>query len=88
LPVERDREVEPLLAGVLLLRDAVGEDVRVAMLANVRENLRCPTRHTPGAWVRRLEASGLWVVSAVHGAAKELNYGGRSRRSPGAPVRW
>ena len=48
LPVERDREVEPPFAGVLLLRDAAGEDVRVAMVANVRENLTGPTRHTPG----------------------------------------
>ena len=49
LPVERDREVEPPFSEVLLLRDAVGEDVRVAMVANVRENLTCPMRHTPGA---------------------------------------
>ena len=53
LPVERDREVEPPFAGVLLLRDAAGEDVRVAMVANVRENLTCPMRHTPGVVVGR-----------------------------------
>jgi hypothetical protein len=73
LPVERDREVEPPFAGVLLLRDAVGEDVRVAMLANVRENLRCPMRHTPwvadggrGASERRLAG-----VKVLKGAATE-----------------
>jgi hypothetical protein len=53
LPVERDREVEPPFSEVLLLRDAVGEDVRVAMVANVRENLTCPMRHTPGVVVAR-----------------------------------
>jgi hypothetical protein len=53
LPVERDREVEPPFSEVLLLRDAVGEDVRVAMVANVRENLTCPMRHTPGVVVGR-----------------------------------
>jgi hypothetical protein len=32
LPDDRDREVEPPLFGVALLRDAGGEDVRVAMV--------------------------------------------------------
>ena len=48
LPDERDRELEPPFADVLLLRDAGGEDVRVAMVANVRESPTCPTCHTPG----------------------------------------
>ena len=56
LPVERDREVEPPFSEVPLLRDAVGEDVRVAMVANVRENLTCPMRHTPGVVVGRGES--------------------------------
>jgi len=52
LPVARDREVElpcpDLRAGVPLLRDAGGEDVRVAMVGIYPEDLICPLRHTPG----------------------------------------
>jgi hypothetical protein len=48
LPDDRDREVEaPPLRVVLLLRDAGGEDVRVAMVVKIRRNPTCPTRHTP-----------------------------------------
>ena len=46
LPDDRDREPE-LFLGVLLLRDAGGEDVRVAMVGNVRDGPTSPTRHTP-----------------------------------------
>jgi hypothetical protein len=49
LPDDRDREPEPPLLDVLLLRDAGGEDVRVAMIRNVRDFPTRPTRHTPGA---------------------------------------
>jgi hypothetical protein len=48
LPDDRDREPE-LFMGVLLLRDAGGEDVRVAMVRNVRDGLTSPMRHTPRA---------------------------------------
>jgi hypothetical protein len=59
LPV-RDREFEPpreflprLAAGfrvLLLLRDAAGEDVRVAMVTNLRECHTSPTHHTVRVW--------------------------------------
>ena len=47
VPDDRDRELEPPLRDVLLLRDAGGEDVRVAMIGNVRDFPTGPTRHTP-----------------------------------------
>jgi hypothetical protein len=37
LPDDRDREPEPPFLDVLLFRDAGGEDVRVAMIRNVRD---------------------------------------------------
>jgi hypothetical protein len=46
VPDDRDRELEPPLRDVLLLRDAGGEDVRVAMLRNVRDFPTGPMRHT------------------------------------------
>jgi uncharacterized protein (DUF2235 family) len=49
LPDDRDREPEPPFLDVLLFRDAGGEDVRVAMIRNVRDFPTRPTRHTPGA---------------------------------------
>jgi hypothetical protein len=47
VPDDRDREPEPPLEDVLLLRDAGGEDVRVAMIRNVRDIPTRPTCHTP-----------------------------------------
>src|SRR5690349_14097518 len=47
LPDDRDREVEAPFLLVLLLRDAGGEDVRVAMFRNVRDHPTSPTCHTP-----------------------------------------
>jgi hypothetical protein len=46
-PDDRLREPEPPLVDVLLLRDAGGEDVRVAMIRNLRDCPTCPTCHTP-----------------------------------------
>ena len=47
LPVDREREADPPRDEEDLLRDAGGEDVRVAMVPNLRDNHTCPTRHTP-----------------------------------------
>ena len=47
LPDDRERE----RPAVLVLRDLGGEDVRVAMVANVRDDHICHTCHTP---IRRL----------------------------------
>jgi hypothetical protein len=56
VPDDRDRELEPPFRDVLLLRDAGGEDVRVAMIGNVRDFPTDPTRHTPhgASWQIRL----------------------------------
>jgi len=47
VPDDRDREPEPPFADVLLLRDAGGEDVRVAMIRNVRDHPTSHRCHTP-----------------------------------------
>jgi hypothetical protein len=47
VPDDRDREPGPPFPDVLLLRDAGGEDVRVAMIRNVRDGPTSPTCHTP-----------------------------------------
>ena len=52
LPDDRDREVPALrrllLRALLVLRDAGGEDVRVAMVRRLCECHTSLTRHTPG----------------------------------------
>jgi hypothetical protein len=61
LPDVRRRELEPPLPDVLLLRDTGGEDVRVAMLRNLRDSPTCHMCHTP---------RGMRVVTTSQGAQR------------------
>jgi hypothetical protein len=51
LPDDRVLEEEPA-RGLLLFDDAGGEDVRVAMVTNLRDRHSCHRLHTPGAAYR------------------------------------
>jgi hypothetical protein len=53
LPDDRDRELEPPLPEVALLRDAGGEDVRVAMVMTLSHRHTSLMRYTPDAAPRR-----------------------------------
>ena len=71
---------------VLLLRDAGGEDVRVAMVANLREHPTCPMRHTPGVWLGAVGggvgllpgAAWRWLRRRASAASKPRPPGGRA----------
>src|SRR5215217_1268235 len=88
VPDDRERDAEPPFFWMPLLRDAGGEDVRVAMIRNVRDHITSPTCHTPchaPRWLRTnraLSANGEAQRATAARPARSAGPAPRPRRAP------